>query len=698
MKKFLLIAAAALCFHSVAKARMHGMAHPTCLFDSPFDDGGCDALLNSGRPGLYTVSGVNGSPYFNYARQSGQTPYPVRPAYNLPGEDYAVGPWATPTGNPITASWSTVIPAAAGTCSYVSASFWVRCNLVSNTLVATISSGGVLNYVSGTTPVVGQYVYSGVYGSTYAPYLITTSLGGGQWQLASAPDLYTGSYVGGVFVQQTTAPVVGSQTFYMSAKMMINGFNFDDTRMYFTGTGYLDIENNSFAEGANTCANGSGSEILNVSHATNTPVRLYSNFGTMDPTCSNAANLYPNAGGGTAQATFGGTISNGTTLTITSGTNPIIGQYIAGPGFSSTPSQVGANPSTGVYSLSVPEPNGTYVTMTTGPILGRNGTILAAPGGSGMVDAEYNYSDKIGYLLTANMGGSIAMKHNFIDIVGGPTGHTSPFLQEAQFLPAISGVSFTASGSGTTLTIASGTAPTVGWLVSTANNAVDGSFTTATVTAISGSTVTLSVSEPTQSNVTFYSGPLYTVPYIIQSENVIINNGSSSAGQIYGASTFLTGNTQSGTGYWLFAQGSGTSEGSFFTTSGYGNEHPTTAPSAYYVQYNYNEYVNNVVVANSSSNNYTNTRVVNTSNVVRFLAQGSGWGSYVGAFPGSVAAANITGNYIDPKGASSCTRVDVGVYTSPANGIPLVPIYSGNVDLIDGSTIDATHCAGVNNP
>lgn len=647
----------------------------TCGYDGPSDGGGCDTLAAAGQVGLYTVSFVDGSDFFTYARQSGQAAYPVsHPPFNMAGEDYGIGPWTQVSSmtDPTTYGWAA---ATGGQCSYNATKFFVMCNLTSRTLVGTIS-GGVLTYASGAAPSVGQYVYSGAYGSVLAPYQImaNASLPPGQYQLAGSP------------------PNTPSQTMSVSTKLTVAGFNFSDVGMYFTGTGYVDFYNNRFSEGVNRCANGSGQQIINMTAATNTPVRFYSNLGTMDPSCSNSANLYPNAGGGAEQASFVGAITGGVTLTVVLGTNPTVGQYITGLGF--VTSQVGSNPRSGVYTLSNAEPDGVF-SMSTGPILGRNGTIIGMPKGSGPIDVEYNYDDKVGYLLTSNNGAAVTMKNNFIDIVGGPTGHTSPFLQEAQFTPAPHGVSFVASGGGYTLTVASGTAPQVGWLVSTKNNAADHSFTTAAVTAIHGSSVTLSVPEPAQSNVTFYSGPLYTIPYIIQSDNVIINNGYSSAGQITGFPGYLPG---SGT---LFNQGSGTSEGSFFTTSGYANVAPNAnaAGASYYVQYAYNEYANNVVVANSSANNYTATRVVNTSAIARFLAQGSGWGTgNVGAYPGSVATTVISGNYIDPHGAFGCWAVDAGTYTGPASGTAITPSYSGNIDLIDGSAANGAGCYGANTP
>jgi hypothetical protein len=721
----------------------------TCGYGGPGIDDGCAVLQAAGHIGLYTVSNVNGSSLWNYGRQTGQAAYhdalgalSAHPApFNVPGEDYGLGPWSSSL-TLVNSSTASSISMPTG-CAYQSAYHYYRCTLTSTQFTGSISGGVVTT--DGTALTVGNYIYSGVYGSTYAPYKITASLGGNQYALATTPDLVTGAYIGGAWVQQTTAPDRSSQTFYTSVKTTISGYDFDDVGFYFGNgaaysTGYVDIENNTFRIGAYECAGLNGVGPIRGQWI-NTPIKVYSNYFGNDATCSGSAFRFPASGGGAVQKMFNATIidaggGTGTVMQVTSAssTYPSFGQYLDYNGTisgdtaitSGVPAQIGAVVAPGTspcptgtatcFILSSPETAGSY-TLSTGPILSRLGEDIADAAGAGMVDVEYNYSDKLSALTVNSNIGADYIEHNYIELVGPPATHANS-IYHGIVPPATTpktdfGVSFTGDtgGGGTTLTVDSsytgyaGNTPQVGWRVSTANNSQDHTFTTATITAISGTTITLDTSEPALSGLTFYSGKVYTVPYEIHSNNVVVNNTNSSAGVNYGWETpgygpnylpyYGGGTLVSGVG--KFAQGSGDADSTFVTTYGSGNTAPADGEQhGYYGLTLYDEVNNSITITNTSNGNTTNTSGTLTSAAIRFLSQGSGFTGLSGPYPGTVAAASASGNFIDPHGAFGCVTInEPGVYTGPANGVRLsYLIFTGNIDLLDGTTADIGPCSG----
>jgi hypothetical protein len=699
----------------------HGVYNPACPHVSGVDDG-CAVLVATGHLGLSTVQSLNvldpSTSLFTYARQSGQgqyknalgvaSDYPV--SFNTPGGTYGIGPW-TPTAALVDSrsvgAFNAVNADLAANCRVFNA-YQIRCDLPApTTLTGASISGGVLN-TNGTpislTDGKTHYVYSGVYGSTLRPYPILS--GSGSFYSLGPTEVHAPGV-------SDDPPDTPTQTMYTSTALRISGFNFDDNSLYITGTGYIRVENNRFSEGTNTCYTLVGIGLIQAAAAINSPFLLKSNLFTMNPQCSGSAMLYPGPGGGVTQATFNATITGGTSMVVNSGQSPVLGQYIDFPG-NTQQSQIWAV-SGSTYSLSNAVTNITNATVTSGPILQRSDTDVISPVGSGAEDIEYNYSDKMAYLDQINNGSSWLAKHNFVEIVAIPNTHNQALVDQPGFYPLVSGASFVASGSGNTLTTSSliyGT-PTAGnatipWMIATANNGNDqATFQTATILSVSGTgpyTITLDKSEPATSNISFYTGPVYTVPYQVQSDNVFMTNQYASQWTNYGCVAPCTSST--------YGQGSGDGIAMFMVNRNEGNT-PPKAPGGgkaygYFTINAYDEMANNVIIGNTSANNTTHTLGVETGSAIRFLNQGQiggNWGPSTnsGAYSGPVISHNISGNFIDPKGTGACYTIGlgVGVYTGINNGVALAlstDELNSNIDLLDGSQTPASGCNGANTP
>jgi hypothetical protein len=169
------------------------------------------------------------------------------------------------------------------------------------------------------------------------------------------------------------------------------------------------------------------------------------------------------------------------------------------------------------------------------------------------------------------------------------------------------------------------------------------------------------------------------------------------AEQIQDANTSLYDSTsiagiQNGGATGAYAEGGGTADLVFFGTSSTAGN----ASTGYYIEYLYVEHENNILIANISTNN---NKSYPTGNAAITSAYGITYNGQQGVAPywGSIASSVISGNLFDPTGSFGCAVTTGTITTTPGGATTFSSTLTGKVlgvDLLDGSNVTLSSCHG----
>jgi hypothetical protein len=257
--------------------------------------------------------------FFTSARQTGQSAYATRPAWNVAGVDYPVG-LSTPLASH--AQSSTINSTNHPGCSSNLFGYanMVECDPVVTTVVGSISSGSTAFTISsGTTTGIaaGQILAMYCNGCNH-PAIVSGS--GNNWILDQAPKK------NGVNVAYSGASIE------VDIPIDIEGFDFADGFLYIpNGNTTLKFINNALHRSAVSCQLLGGNGLTAINSA---DLDAESNQIYLDPSCSHHPNLYGTTidPGLQTQSTAVGSVTAGVfTPTSVAGTMSI-SQYISFPG------------------------------------------------------------------------------------------------------------------------------------------------------------------------------------------------------------------------------------------------------------------------------------------------------------------------------------------------------------------------------
>ena len=690
-----------------------------------------------------------GNSFFTYARQSGQGAY-VNASYasthpipfNQPGGDYGIGNWTADGSLTLLVNNGVLDPpfVSATGCTYSASGNQapeIVCDFTNATAVlhklqgqavkGTINSSGVFTLASGTLPPVGSYLYYATpeVGDPPAdipmpPYQVTATIDASDVQLASTPITGSGS--------SASPPTYSTvRNFTWSNPFTLAGYSIKDVWIYIKNGsgGVIDIHNNKIVEGVVGCR--SSQNVIESQTPYQSGV-VYGNFiglardGSGNLLCSEAAANYPTYGA--VQASFNGTTTTQTptfTGAISSGILTVSGlsggviepgmivsdggvnvpawTYVTAWGRTGDPYYGGTSGGTGTGG------NGTYLVKTcTGsyavapsgrPSAGTAQTCTGA--GAGTVAPETMSGQS--FILTVNSGTA-------------PSGGSYVAASGLSSLPSMQIVTSDGSGNyilapsvssiGSLSNVAMTTGPiqsTVGVAVSYSGvlgsagfwwanyNYVDqigdlfganGSLTTASAKynfvhseiapAQHGDPILL---EQAQAPSGATTGSTWDIAGQVQSSNTVFMDQWSTSGWQYGD---VLG---------IYALAGGTGGIASFPAS-------STAQSStgYYINYTgLFDISNNILITNSSSNNYAFTPSPTNSQNIYITKQAN---YYLPAMPGGF---QVSGNILDwasgqankgslgPWANTSCPTSTVG----SANLPPSAPL--SNINLYNGSTV-----------
>ena len=694
----------------------------SCPYGISYNDG-CASLNAAGQTGLYTFNSINslgaGNSFFSNtsqgARQSGQASYTNSPyssshpiGWNQAGGDYGIGPWTADASlalayDPANGAWAGtgyMNPALSSLgCAYVATQKYIRCDLSGagaayngTAITGSINSSGVLTIATGTSPTVGAYVYwptpEAEPQTDYilAPYQVSSIIDATHVQLAGGP------------------PTLTTQSFYWAPVWTLSGYLFKGVTLFFgsaTNGGVFNITNNKFLIDVTNCQSTNAAAVqLSLGKSTGW---FTSNFAGMNTgaagfVCSPSASTYPSSG--QAQAIFNGTTTNPTltfagtvsagTLTVTSVTTGYIanGSVVTGTGL-----PTGITYITG-FSTGTLGGVGTYTVRTcTGGVTPSQACSVTA---SGTATGGSNYQLAINSLTSGTVyvgafvtasGFSNPASYQIIDTDG-----TNFYLSPSASVPALSNVAMSTGPIESNIDQVVYAVNTSGyWTVK--YNYVDlfSSLFESNQLAVVYADYNFiheGVDPANHGNPVVKEfpvapgspavGSIWDIAYQEQNFNTVYTDKWSAAGNIYGGNTGIR------------AFGGNTGSITFVPNS-------STSALSYYFKWGDWKVDNNIIVANSSTNNYTNTAAATAGYLIYWLQQGP-----YGYYPSLSGVFDVSGNVFDTASGAGATSVPVYVGVCPTTVIGGATHFgptnfTNNIDLLTGGTV-STYSKGTSCP